>query len=125
MDSKTPSTRESRMCVCQELLYRANRPEVMLVAALIFRRAMNAQSAIPYSKWLRDFGDPLVLFALNSEPEDTSFAHVERFDSFDKHGLTEIRAIELSQRFHFTHIFAQSEHDILRAAALREWFRVP
>ena len=86
---------------------------------------MNAQNAVPYSTWLRDFAGPIVLFTLDSAPEDAFFAHVERFDSFDRHGLTEVRAIELSQRFIFTHVFAQSEHDILRAAELREWFGLP
>ena len=42
-------------------------------------------------------------------------------NSFDEHGLTEIRVLELAERFSFTHIFAQSEHDILRAAELRGW----
>ena len=95
------------------------------MAALIFRRPMNAQNALPYSTWLQDFEGPIVLFTLNSETDDSLFDHVEYFDSFDNNGLTEIRAIELSQRFHFTHIFAQSEHDILRAAELREWLCLP
>ena len=93
-----------------------------MVAALIFRRPMNAQSPLPYSRWLGGWIHPIVLFTLDHNSEDDCFAHVERFASFDEHGLTEIRAIELAERFPFTHIFAQSEHDILRAAELREWF---
>lgn len=87
---------------------------------------MNGQRLIPYSAWLKDLGEPIVLFATGAPGDDDGdFAHVERFDSFDDQGLTEIRAIELSERFTFTRVFAQSEHDILRAARLREWFGLP
>jgi hypothetical protein len=89
---------------------------------LIFRRPMNSQEPIPYGVWLREVASSIVLFTMRHEVDDHCFAHVERFDSFDSHGLTEIRAIELHERFPFTHIFVQSEHDILRAAQLREWF---
>ena len=95
------------------------------MAVLIFRRPMHARGALPYSDWLKELDEPIVLFTLRPEPGDERFAHVERFDSFDGHGLTEIRAIELSERFLFTTIFAQSEHDILRAAQLREWLGIP
>jgi len=91
------------------------------VAALIFRRPMNAQDPLPFSRWLCGWNEPIVLFTLDQNPEDERFDHVERFDSFDEHGLTEIRVLELAERFSFTHIFAQSEHDILRAAELRGW----
>jgi hypothetical protein len=97
----------------------------MLVAALIFRRPMNAQNAIPYSTWLHDFDGPIVLFTLDAEPDDPFYTHVERYDSFDIEGRVEVRALELSQRFPFTHVFAQSEHDILRAAELRERLALP
>jgi hypothetical protein len=84
---------------------------------------MSAQRPLPLTDWLRDLEEPAVLFALDRRPGDEEFfAHVERFDSFDGHGLTEIRAVELAERFPFTRIFAHSEHDILRAAQLREWF---
>jgi hypothetical protein len=92
------------------------------VAVLIFRRP-SAQNAFPFGEWLRDLNEPAVLFALDQRPEDGDFfAHVERFDSFDGRGLAEIRAVELAERFPFSRIFAHSEHDILRAAQLREWF---
>jgi predicted ATP-grasp superfamily ATP-dependent carboligase len=97
---------------------------MIFMAALIFRRPMNAQAALSYSACLHDLGLPIVLFTLGHDVEDHSFAHVERFNSYDSHGLTEIRAVELSERFSFSHVFAQSEHDILRAAKLREWFGV-
>jgi hypothetical protein len=92
------------------------------MAVLIFRRPMHARDSLPYSSWLRDLDEPIVLFTLGHDPEDEFFSHVERFDSFDNHGLTEIRAVELAESFPFTHIFAQSEHDILRVAQLRDWF---
>jgi len=84
---------------------------------------MSVQRPLPWTDWLRDLDEPVVVFALDRRPEDeTFFAHVEHFDSFDGHGLTEIRAVELAERFPFSRIFAHSEHDILRAAQLREWF---
>jgi len=95
------------------------------MAALIFRRPMNGQGALPYADWLEDFAEPIVLFTSGRDDDEHRFAHVERFGSFDDNGLTEIRAIELAERFDFTRIFAQSEHDILRAAQLREWLGVP
>src|SRR6476660_7975676 len=82
---------------------------------------MNAQDPLPFSQWLCGWNEPIVLFTLDQNPEDERFDHVERFDSFDEHGLTEIRVLELAERFSFTHIFAQSEHDSLRAAELRGW----
>lgn len=95
------------------------------MTALIFRRPMNGQNALPYADWLEDYGEPLVVFAVGRNDDEHRFAHVERFDSFDDNGLSEIRALELAERFDFTRIFAQSEHDILRAAQLREWLGLP
>jgi len=94
------------------------------MAALIFRRSMNLQDPIPYADWLEDLGEPIVLFTMGEASEDSSFAHVEKFESFDNQGLTEVRALELAERFTYHRIFAQSEHDLLRAAELREWFGV-
>jgi hypothetical protein len=76
------------------------------MAALIFRRPMNGRNAIPYSSWLKGYDGEIVVFSLERDPQDGAFAHVERFESFDHHGLTETRAIEL-------------------AAQLREWLDVP
>ena len=95
------------------------------MAALIFRRPMNAQDPLPFSRWLRGWDEPVVLFTLDPNPEDEYFDHVERFESFDEHGLTELRALELAEQFSFSRIFAQSEHDILRAAELRRWLGLP
>jgi len=92
------------------------------VPTLIFRRSTGGQNAITYRTWLPDFCDPIVLFTNSEEPGDELFAHVERFNSFDTDGLIEIRALELSERFPFSSIVAQFEHDILRAAELRDWF---
>lgn len=81
---------------------------------------MNAQAPLPYSTWLEDLDEPIVLFTLAPEPDDASYAHVERCDSFDERGLIEARVVELSHKFQFSRVFAQSEHDVLRAAKLRE-----
>lgn len=86
---------------------------------------MNGQGALPYATWLADFRGPIVLFTLGRDADEAEFAHVERFDPADGHGLLELRALELSERFTFTHIFAQSEHDILRAAQLRDRWCLP
>lgn len=95
------------------------------MAVLILRRPMNARKPLPYCSWLKDLGRPLVLFTTSRDCDEPEFAHVERFESFDKTGTVEIRAIELSDRFSFSGVFAQSEHDLLRASELREWFGLP
>jgi hypothetical protein len=94
----------------------------MQMAAMIFRRPSNGQGPLPYGTWLKDLQAPIVLFSIGEEAGDEIFTHIEQFDSFDAHGLVELRVIELAQRFRYTSVFAQSEHDILRAAELRRWF---
>lgn len=95
------------------------------MAILIFRRPMNGHLPLPYAEWLADLGEPIVLFTTGHDGDEESYAHVERFDSFDADGLTEIRALELAKSFAFTRVFAQSEHDLIRAAELREWLALP
>src|SRR5262249_40276709 len=95
------------------------------MAVLIFRRKMHGQDPLPYARWLRDLDEPLVLFTTCPAGDEQEFAHVERRDSFDADGLVELDALELDRRFVFTRIFAQSEHDLVRAADLRAWLGLP
>ncbi len=92
---------------------------------LVFRRHLNAQDPIPYSRYLAEIRDRIVLFTVDPQPEDRAFLHVEEFESFERTGLIELRALELHRSRPFGHVFAQSEHDILRAARIREWLRLP
>lgn len=86
---------------------------------------MHAHAALPYSEWLAELGKPLVLFTTSRDADEGRYTHVERFASFDADGLTELRALELAKTFRFTRVFAQSEHDLIRAAELREWLGLP
>lgn len=95
------------------------------MAILVFRRGMHAHRPLPYSEWLAELGEPIVLFTTSRDADEGGYAHVERFESFDADGLTETRALELAKRFRFTRIFAQSEHDLIRAAELRELLGLP
>jgi hypothetical protein len=95
------------------------------LALLIFRRKSHAQPAMPYGRWLSELGEPLVLFTNDRSDDDANYAHVEYLPSFDEDGLLELRVLDLVGRFQFTRIFAQSEHDLTRAAHLREWLGIP
>ncbi len=92
---------------------------------LIFRRKSQSQSPMPYGRWLAELAEPLVLFTNERSDDDANYAHVEYLDAFDADGLLEYRVLELAERFRFTRIFAQSEHDLIRAAHLREWLGLP
>ena len=100
----------------------------MKAAALIFRRPMHGRDPLPYSAWLRHANVPLVLFTVSRDRGDDDegmFARVERRATFDDSGRTEERVLELALEFEFTRVFAQSEHDILRAAGLRHRLGIP
>lgn len=95
------------------------------MALLILRRKSQSQPAMPYGRWLAELGEPLVLLTNERSDDDANYAHVEYLDSFSADGLLELRALDLDEQFHFTGIFAQSEHDLIRAAHLREWLGLP
>ncbi|HWT06213.1 MAG TPA: ATP-grasp domain-containing protein, partial [Xanthomonadales bacterium] len=78
----------------------------------------------PYHAWLGEWQEPIVVFSLRSEADDQRYALVERFASFDADGLAEERAVALHERYGFTHVFALSEYDLIRAARLRERFAI-
>ncbi len=91
------------------------------MAILIFNRS----SVFDYPSWLADSDQELVVFTQREIPTSEAYAALETFDSFDRSGRAELRALELRERYQWRHVFGHSEYDLVRAARLRERLSLP
>lgn len=95
------------------------------MSVLIYNRKVMGAKFYSYKEWLHDLEDRIVLFTQVERPDLASYDHVEVIESFDRYGLTEVRAVELDRYFAFKRIVPHSEYDLIRAARLREYFGLP
>lgn len=88
-------------------------------------------SSRPYDRWLAGLTDEVILLAeRNAESEavaaagSTAYSGVELFDDWKRSGRIDARAAELCVTRPVTSIVALSECDVLRAARLRDRFKL-
>jgi hypothetical protein len=91
------------------------------MAILIFNRSRT----FAFAEWLHDAGEPLVALSERDLLQPERYARIERFESFDRDGWLDIRALELHDEYRFRRILAHSEYDLVRAARLRELIGLP
>jgi biotin carboxylase len=86
-------------------------------------------AGFPYDSWLSDYdGDVLLLASrehLRWVGEElptgrTGYRHMEALDGYEVGGVLEDRALRLAREYRVEHIIACQEHDLVRAAQLRE-----
>jgi hypothetical protein len=102
------------------------------MSILILNRGPLAQR--PYHEWLAGYPGDLLLLASQEEltrrghslpPLEAGYSHVEAVAGYEDPGTIEARALELAKHHDITHVFASQEHDLERAAAIRERLGVP
>lgn len=91
------------------------------MAILLFNRSL----AFRFRDWLCDLEEEIVLFSQVDRPDAADYARVERIDSFDSDGRTDVRALEAARQTGVRTVFAHSEYDLIRAAKLRETLGLP
>lgn len=95
------------------------------MSILIFNRS--PRDLCPYDKFLKPLKEDLVLLTSDlvaSQFQNFGYTHIESFHNYENNGLVEWRAIELFEQYHFRTIIAIAEVDMVRAAKLRERFRL-
>jgi hypothetical protein len=91
-------------------------------------------AGFPYDRWLSGYdGDVLLLASrehlgwvgeeLPTGPH--GYRHLEALDGYEVGGVLEARALELAREYGVRHIVACQEHDLVRAAQLREILGLP
>lgn len=85
--------------------------------------------AFPYDRWLSDYDGDVLLIASkehlgwvgSSLPTgDHGYRHMEAVDGYELTDVVESRVLELAERYDVTTVFTVQEHDLERAAQLRE-----
>jgi biotin carboxylase len=85
--------------------------------------------AFPYDRWLSGYDGDVLLIASKEHlgwvgaglpTGDHGYRHMEAVDGYELAGVVESRVLELAERFDVTDVFAVQEHDLERAAQLRE-----
>lgn len=91
-------------------------------------------AAFPYDRWLSDYDGDVLLIASkehlgwvgSSLPTgDHGYRHMEAVDGYELAGVVESRVLELADRFDVTDVVTVQEHDLERAAQLREILGLP
>jgi biotin carboxylase len=86
-------------------------------------------AAFPYDRWLSDFDEDVLLIASKEHLSwvgeelptgETGYRHLEAVDGYELNGVVEARVLELAERFDVTDVVSVQEHDLERAAQLRE-----
>jgi biotin carboxylase len=91
---------------------------------LIFAKTKHEKT--PYDQWLKDTKiTPIILTSKDFLPGYEHLPYVCSFENYDYNRLVEKVAFEICQTFNIVAIFARAEADIMRAAHLREYFRIP
>lgn len=100
------------------------------MAIIIFNRMSLTRH--PYHAWLADTGEPLHLLTHAGKLErfgetlpTADYASAQAFDNYDESGAIEYAALKIAAREPVTHIVAQGENDLERAARLRRQLGLP
>lgn len=89
--------------------------------------------AFPYDRWLSDYDGDVLLIASREHlgwvgeglpTGETGYRHMEAVDGYELTDVVESRVLELAERFHVTNVLTVQEHDMERAAQLREMLGV-
>lgn len=85
--------------------------------------------AFPYDRWLSDYDGDVLLIASKEHlgwvgsalpTGETSYRHMAAVDGYELTGVVESRVLELAREFDVTDVVTVQEHDLERAARLRE-----
>ncbi|UJW33019.1 ATP-grasp domain-containing protein [Saccharothrix sp. AJ9571] len=92
-------------------------------------------AACPYPQWLAGYDGDVVLIASREHlgwvgedlptGDDHGYRHMEAIDDYEVGGVLEERVLELARKYDVKHIFTFQEHDLERAAQLRELLGLP
>lgn len=102
------------------------------MSILILNRSPLART--PYDQILQGAPGPLVVLSdgdrmrrFGESPADfgSRYAAVEAFSNYDLNGAVQLRALQLNERYRFSHVVTTWEFDMLRAAQLREHLGLP
>ena len=85
-------------------------------------------AAFPYDQWLSDYDGDVLLIASkehlswvgSSLPTEHGYRHMAAVDGYELSGVVESRVLEMAGEFDVTDVFTVQEHDLERAAQLRE-----
>ncbi|WP_017729234.1 ATP-grasp domain-containing protein [Halalkalibacterium ligniniphilum] len=83
---------------------------------------------MPYEQWLEDSEEELILITSkiyeNEFPKE-KYKEIIGFENYENNSNVEIHAIELHKKYNFSKLIATYEFDLLRAANLREFLKIP
>lgn len=86
---------------------------------------LNRSKSFPYKSWVPEITEKLTLFTQVDIPEEDGYDFVFKREALDRDALMEWELIGLSERHPVKAVVCHSEYDLLRAAKLREYFRLP
>ncbi|MFD3257785.1 acetyl-CoA carboxylase biotin carboxylase subunit family protein [Paenibacillus lentus] len=86
---------------------------------------LNRSKSFPFKSWVPEITEKLTLFTQHDIPEEDGYDFVFKKESLDQDALMEWQLMELSERHPVKAVVCHSEYDLLRAAKLREYFRLP
>jgi hypothetical protein len=78
-----------------------------------------------YADWFSDSSESVLVISSVQLPKQDRYRIVKRVADLDLSGVVELSAIELAESEPISRLVAHSEYDLLRAAHLREFLRVP
>lgn len=96
---------------------------------IVIMHHRGALAAFPYDRWLADYDGDVLLIASKEHlgwagsalpTGETGYRHMEAVDGYELTGVVESRLLDLAARFDVTDVVTVEEHDLERAAQLRE-----
>ncbi|GAA3425984.1 ATP-grasp domain-containing protein [Streptosporangium sandarakinum] len=91
-------------------------------------------AAHAYDRWLADYEGDVLLLASKEHlgwvgeelpTGETGYSHMEALDDYEVGGVLEARVLDLARRYGVSRLFTCQEHDLERAAQLREILGLP
>lgn len=82
----------------------------------------------PYDAWFSNSKEEIILFCPKEKYETFNikdYLYIEAFNDYFNNEEVEKRVLELSNKYHFTHILSISEFDVIRSTKLRKLLNLP